>query len=174
MESLAQLRGSGKALHVPAEMLPEFDGRATSVGLVLLGHMGVFERDSESLLDARVGTARPSLEEITRLIEYPWLSERAAGDHDARATRLIAHPNGILRRLDVTVSEYRDRERVDHSCDFLPARRATVHLRACPGMQGEYSSAGVLAAACDPHRVAHVLVPPAPDLTGDGQVRASD
>src|SRR4029079_3032628 len=99
MEALPEVGGAWQALHVPAEVLAELDGRAAPVGLVLLRHVSVLERDAESLLDARIGTHRPALEQIARLVEDPRLPERAAGDHHPRAPRLALHADGVLGRL---------------------------------------------------------------------------
>src|SRR5690349_20030770 len=164
MQPLAQFSGPGQALHVPAEVLSELDGGATPIRLVFLGHVSVLERDTESLLNAWVGTHGPSLQQVTRLVEDPRLSERAACDHDACASGLTMHADGIVGCLDVAVAEHGNRERIDDGGDLVPTRRAGVHLRSGTRMEGEHARAGVLAATGDRHGITHLFVPAAANL----------
>src|SRR5438094_8919213 len=170
MKTLAKISGSGKALHVPAEVLTKLYCRATSIGLVLLGHPCVRERNPEALLDRGLGALGPPLEEIACLVEDPGLTEGSAGDHDAGAAGLAAHTHCVLRRLDVAVSEDGNAQRIDDGRDLVPARGAGVHLRARTWVEREDARARVLASPRDRDRVAHHVVPAAADLARHRQM----
>ena len=57
MQLLAKVRRTGQAFHVPAEVFAKLNRGTAAVGLVLVGHPGMVERDAEPLLDAGIGTA---------------------------------------------------------------------------------------------------------------------
>src|SRR5262245_26472120 len=103
-------------------MLAELDRRATRVRLILLGHLGVLRGNGKALLNGWRGTLRPPFEKVTRLVENPRLTKRAARNHDPSAIRMAMHPYRILSALDISIAKHRDIERVDDRRDLIPAR----------------------------------------------------
>src|SRR4051812_65342 len=149
MKLLSELGGPRNSLHIPPQVLPEFDCRTAWVSLVFLSHSRVLEGNFEPTLDrGSVGLWLP-LQQGTSLIEDPGLAKGTARDHDPRAPRLALEANCVLRRFDITVAQHRDLERRRNRGDFLPTRRARVHLGARPRMECEDLCTGVLAAQRD-------------------------
>src|SRR5512141_2970647 len=161
-----------KTLHVPPKVLPELDRRSTRIGLVLLHHPRMLERDREFLLDRRRRAHRLPLHQVSSLIEHPGLPKCPTSDHHRRATGLSPHPERIFGGFDIAIADDGNVERIDHRSDFFPPRRAGVHLRARTRVQRERSRAGILATKRDLNRVAHLLVPPAANLDSHREVRA--
>src|SRR6185503_15968018 len=171
VQLLPQLRRAGQAFHVPPQVLSELDRGTASIGLVLLSHSRVLHGHRKARLHGRRRAHLAALEQVARLIEDPRLAERAASNHDARAARHALHAHRVLRRLDVAVPQHRDLERRDHGRDLLPPRRAAVHLRARARVEREHARPSVLHTQRDADGIAHLLVPSAPRLHGDGQMR---
>src|SRR6478672_5048054 len=169
-EPLFELRSTRKSLHVPAEVLSKFDRRATQIGLVLLRHSSVLDRNRKPLFDRRRGRLRLALEQCAGLIEDPRLAERSTRNHHRCASCETLHLHCIFRSLDVTVSNYRDFERLHHRCNFFPPRGAAVHLRPCTWMNRQRTRARLLTPQRNRDWIAHLLVPSASDLHRDRQM----
>src|ERR1035437_3268556 len=75
VQSLAQLRGTRKPLHIPAQMLAELERSADRIDLVLLHHARVLEGGVESNRDRRRRRHWLSGEQRARLVEDPRLAE---------------------------------------------------------------------------------------------------
>src|SRR5206468_8121937 len=123
----------------------------------------------EALLDRRMRALRAAHQKVVGLIEDPWLTEGAAGDHDCVAARLTMHSHGIFGGPDVAVADYGNRQRLLHGGDLLPARVAGVHLRSRARMERQRPRASVLAPAGDVDRIAQLFAPTAANLDGDRQ-----
>src|ERR1019366_5727067 len=171
MQSLAQLRGTRKPLHVPAQMLAELERSADRIDLVLLHHARMLERGVEPDRHGRRRRQALPGDQRKRLVEDPGQAERAARDHHARTSRLLIHAIRVFGRLDVAVANHRNVERLDELRDLLPARGTGIHLCARTRMQRDRPHARVLAAQADRHGIAHFLVPAAAYLAGDREMR---
>src|SRR5579859_2527461 len=131
----------------------------------------MLERGREPLLRRGIGTLDAAGEQIAGLSEQPGIAEGTACDHDARACGMIAHGDDVLGRADVAVPDDWDVERADDFPDFVPVRRALIHLRARARMERQCLGTGVLATERDLHRVAQRFVPTAANLDRHRELR---
>src|SRR2546422_3222064 len=133
----------------------------------------MLEGGGEPLL-GRGGEPRgPAGDEVPGLREDPGIAERAPGDHDPGAVRVGPHRDDVFRGGDVAVPDDRDVEGLDDAADLVPVRRTGEHLRPGAGVQREGLGAGLAAALRNGNGIALRLVPAAPDLDGDGEMRCT-
>ncbi len=166
---LAQISGAGQSLDIPAQVFAKLDSRTARIQLKLIGHVRVLQRYREAVANRRRRPLVTAFEQVTRLVEYPWLAERSTRDHDTRAVGLLLHHYGVFRRLDVAVAKHRNFERGNDCGNLVPARGTAIHLRARARVQRKHGCAGVLAPKSNLDRIAHLLAPSATDLDGNGK-----
>src|SRR5207248_4309478 len=102
-QPLAQAPGAGHAFRVPAEVLAELERGFARVALERERQARVLERHGEPFRGRGGRAWRSPGGEVTRLSKQPRVAERAPGDHDAGAVRVMPHGDYVGRGRDVTV-----------------------------------------------------------------------
>ena len=153
----------GPARRVPGHMLPHLPhGRRLS--LKFHHHFPMTEHHGLDLFAGRLWGNPSGFQVFRDPLENPGVSFGSPGHHHPVAAGFCQHPLGCLRRIHISVSDYRDGNRLLHLADDLPIRLSGIVLLPGPSMNRHRRRA---ASFCDPgdlHRVDGLIVKALSDL----------
>ena len=162
-------------LGVPAEVLAELDHRLAAVALQPEREPRVLQRHLEALRRPSGAAGRGSPARSARASRNSHGLPKAPRPTITPAQPVwLHHAHHVFRGLDVAIADDRDVQRLDHPGDLVPVGLAGEHLGAGARVQREGPGAGILHPERDADRIPQLVVPAAPGLHRDGQVRGRD
>jgi PTS system nitrogen regulatory IIA component len=159
---------------VPAEVLAEFQDGAPGIPLEADSEAGVLQCYSEALGGGGRWRRGLTREQGLAVAEEPRITKGTPADHYSVTPGVLPHADDVGSGHQVTVADDRDLERFDHLGDLIPIGHAGEHLGPGPSVQGERARTGILHPKGNAHRIAGLIVPAAPGLYGDRQVRGTN
>ena len=107
------------------------------------------------------------LNKMQTIRKYPRVPLRSAGDHHRVAAGLPHHPDCILSRIHIPVSNDRYTDRLFDSADNIPIRASRIILLAGPSVNRDCGRPGILKHLGGFHGVDLILIKTGSDLDCD-------
>ena len=153
-------------------MLPHLENTEMRALLRKL-HFGMAKHQDLALINRRLWQMLSRLNKMQAIRKYPRVSLSSAGNHHRVAAGLPHHPDRILSRIHIPVSNDRYTDRLFDSADNVPIRASRIILLAGPSVDRDRGRPGILKHLGGFHGVDFILIKTGSDLDCDRSRRDS-